>query len=125
VQKAEALLQGLVDRGQQLGAATLLLDEVRRRLRPPFTEVDVELLRLSVAAEPTWSDNHHRHRLGWALYTLGDRAGALREYDAAINNIIDRDITLDPVTTSFHDCFTGCNATREWLLADRDKLLAH
>jgi hypothetical protein len=85
--------------------------------------VDVDLLRLSVAAEPTCSESHHR--LGRALCALGDRPGALREYDAAIDNVIDRDITLDPVTTSFHDCFTGRNATREWLLADGDKLLAH
>lgn len=123
VRRAEGLLRDLVERRVELGAAASLLDDVRERIAPTGPEGDVELLRLSVEAEPSWSDNHHR--LGRALYTRGDPVGAWREYDAAIGNLVDRASPMDPLVVSFHDCFTGCTSTRERLIADRDKLFSY
>ena len=120
IAEAISMLADLVERGEELGAAPLLLAEGRRRLDPKLPW-DVGLLRLSVSAEPSWTSNHQR--LAWALHAAGDDTGAQREYEAAIVNVFNADVRLDPVSESFHDCFTSRTTTVEWLVKDRDRLL--
>lgn len=119
--EAVAMLADVVGRGEELGAAALLLDEARRSLDPRLP-VDVGLLRMSVSAEPTWCLNHRR--LGRVLHAAGDIEGARREYEAAIANAFDDDVQLDPVEASFHDCFTGRTMTAAYLVQERDKLFS-
>jgi hypothetical protein len=117
--RADGILQSLVDRGLELGAAPVLLDEVRRQTGSDAPDANIDLLRLSVSAEPTWSINHLR--LARALRAQGDHVAARMEFDLAIGNLLEGGHNIDPVSESFHDCFTGCFASRERLIAERDQ----
>jgi hypothetical protein len=120
IAEAAAMLAEVIDRGEELGAAPMLLDQARRRLDPKVPP-DLALLRLSVSAEPAWVVNHQR--LAWALHATGDDAGARREYERAAAGVFDASVELDPVAESFHDCFTGRTGTVDWLIKDRERVL--
>jgi hypothetical protein len=116
---AEVELTDLIARGQEVGAAAVLLDEVRRRMSPADRDdANIELLQLSVGAEPAWSINHLR--LGRALRARGDDRGALAEMEIAIACLSGPD--SDPAIESFEDCFTGRRASRDRLVAERDRI---
>ncbi|WP_433298173.1 tetratricopeptide repeat protein [Actinoplanes sp. CA-030573] len=111
-------LRDVLDRGAEVGAAAMLLDEILRQRGPDPADATVELLRRSVAAEPSWSLNHVR--LARAYAARGDIAAARSEFDAAIANILDT--VPDPVAESFHTLFTGCLNDRSRVVAERARL---
>jgi hypothetical protein len=116
---AESRLSKLVDAGEEVGAAAVLLDEVRRRVNPEAgDDSNIDLLMLSTTVEPDWSINHLRMARG--LRARGDRVGARHELDLAIAHLSDPG--ADPVMESFEDCFTGRRASRERLIAERDRM---
>jgi hypothetical protein len=115
---AESRLSVLVNSGEEVGAAAVLLDEVKRRGDPTSPDdCNHDLLLLSTTVEPDWSINHLR--LARALVARGDRSGALHEFDLAISHLADPG--EDPIKESFEDCFTGRRASRQRLIAERDR----
>jgi hypothetical protein len=119
---AAALLREVLAAGHEVGAAALLLDEILRQLGPDAADANIDLLRQSVAAEPTWSVN--RVRLSRALAARGDTPGALAELDAAIATMIDPDTPMEPLVHSYHSIFTGRTDLRHRLIAQRATLAA-
>jgi len=116
---AQAILRDLINRQCEVGAAAVLLDELLRRRNPESRyDANIELLYLSLDAEPDWSINHLR--LGRALLARGESEDARAHIDHAIVNLIDP--LPDPVAESFEDCFTGRRASRERLILERSRI---
>jgi hypothetical protein len=122
LRQAEGLLRRVLAQGHEVGAAAFLLDEILRRLGPDIADANIDLLRQSVAAEPSWSINHVR--LARALAARGDTRGAIAELNTAIDNRIESHTPLGPLLNSYHEVFTGqLNLPDSWI-EQRDRLAA-
>jgi hypothetical protein len=104
VPRARQLLEGAMDRGEEVGAAALLYvdldswDDVDR-------DDELTYIQRSIAAEPTWTLGYLH--LSWFYKSRRNSKERRLAFARAVENRLPEGITLSPLQEAYETMFTG------------------
>ena len=127
IDQAIASMQRLAKLGLHLGAATYMLDQLHDRREdfgndfPSLETHDRASLALSIAAEPTWVNNHLA--LAEAYRQAGLTELSRSEEDTAARNCLGQDaaVGLGRQEIAYHEAFTGLLTDPAEIFEERDR----
>lgn len=122
-----ASMRRLAKRGLHVGAATYMLDQLHDRREdfgkdfPPLETHDRASLALSIAAEPSWVNNHLA--LAEAYRQAGLTELSRSEEDIAARNCLGRkaELGLSRQEIAYHEAFTGLLTEPAEIVQERER----